>query len=178
MSGQAGARAPPAAPRAGSSAPGSATGLPTGAPNARATGWRLETASSSSAQVRSTSRGLWVEDPAGMGGAVSGTQGWSQGPSMGGTGFLCTELSSGSAPRSLFLLSSWLSAAPSPGRCVSASCGSRTCPCLAAPLSGWEVAGLGVVGRLQCHMRGRHAAPGTCVLRSLLRGSSLPGPAG
>lgn len=51
-SGRAGARAPPAAPRAGSSARGSATGLRTGAPSARATGWRPETASCSSAQVR------------------------------------------------------------------------------------------------------------------------------
>lgn len=57
-SGQAGAPAPPAAPRAGSSALASATGLHTGAPNARATGWRLETAFSSSAQVSTVPWGL------------------------------------------------------------------------------------------------------------------------
>lgn len=51
-------------------------------------------------------------------------------------------------------------------------------PCLAVSRSGWEVASLGVVGRLQCHLRGRHAAPGSGLLGALLRGSGLPGPAG
>lgn len=51
-SGRAGAPAPPAAPRADSSARVNATGLPTGVRSARATGWRPETASCSSAQVR------------------------------------------------------------------------------------------------------------------------------
>lgn len=55
-SGQAGAPALPAAPRAGSSARGSATGPHMGVPSARATGWRAETASCSSAQV-SAARG-------------------------------------------------------------------------------------------------------------------------
>lgn len=46
------------------------------------------------------------------------------------------------------------------------------------PRSGWEVAGLGVVGRLQCHVWGWHAAPGAYLLGALLWGSSLPGPTG
>lgn len=49
---------------------------------------------------------------------------------------------------------------------------------LAMPHSGWEVAGLGVVGCLQCHVWGRHTAAGACLLRALLRGSSVPGPTG
>ncbi|KAB1253319.1 hypothetical protein Cadr_000003697 [Camelus dromedarius] len=56
------AHAPPAAPWAGSSARGCATGLGTGAPSARATGWKLETASCSSAQVRAAPRDLWVAE--------------------------------------------------------------------------------------------------------------------
>lgn len=59
MSGRAGAPALPAVPRAGSSARGSATGLPMGVPSARATGWRLETVSCSSVQVREDPWGWW-----------------------------------------------------------------------------------------------------------------------
>lgn len=44
--------------------------------------------------------------------------------------------------------------------------------------SGWEVAGLGAVGWLQCHVWGWHTATGACLLWALLRGISLPGPPG
>lgn len=58
MNGLAGAPAPPVAPRAASSGLESAMVLPMEALSARATGWKLETASCSSAQVRTPSRGL------------------------------------------------------------------------------------------------------------------------
>lgn len=57
MNGLAGAPAPPVAPKAASSGPESAMVLPMEALSARATGWKLETASCSSAQVRTPSRG-------------------------------------------------------------------------------------------------------------------------
>lgn len=67
-------------------------------------------------------------------------------------------------------------------------CGSWTCTPLTpmpvppsvpgVPCSGREVADLGVVGRLQCHVWGWHAAPGAYLLGALLWGRSLPGPAG
>lgn len=64
MNGLAGAPAPPVAPKAASSGLESAMVLPTEALSARATGWKLETASCSSAQVRTPSggsgKGRWV----------------------------------------------------------------------------------------------------------------------
>lgn len=57
MNGPAGAPALPVAPKAASSGLESAMVLPMEAPSARATGWRLETASCSSAQVRMPSQG-------------------------------------------------------------------------------------------------------------------------
>lgn len=57
MNGPAGAPAPPVAPKAASNGLESAMDLPTEALSARATGWKLETASCSSAQVRMPSWG-------------------------------------------------------------------------------------------------------------------------
>lgn len=104
---------------------------------------------------------------------------------------------------SQFLFSSWLTAptslvpavlcvwpflfSASPWPCVSALWflldlyPPRPRPCAfipGLPRSGWEVAGLGVVGRLQCHVWGWHAAAGAYLLGALLWGSSLPGPSG
>lgn len=59
--GPAGAPALPVAPKAASSGPESAMVLPMEALSARATGWRLETASCSSAQVRMPSQGSGEE---------------------------------------------------------------------------------------------------------------------
>lgn len=113
-SGRAGAHAPPAAPRAGSSAHGSATGRPTGALSARATGWRLGTASSSSAQVRTVPWVPWGVPGGHLGGSV-GQQGWLWG--------LCLRPGGGLG----FFFPSWLPAATSLGPWVSVSPGPRNC---------------------------------------------------
>lgn len=174
-SGRAGARAPPAAPRAGSSAHGSATGRPTGALSARATGWRLGTASSSSAQVRTMPWVPWGVPGGHLGGSV-GQRGWLWGlclrRGVGGSWFLFSLVASCCyIPGSLCLCEPW-----HPELCL--PCPHLCAPCLAVPCSGWQVADLGVMGRLQCDVRGRHPATRTSLLRSVLRGSCLPGPSG
>lgn len=74
--GPAGAPALPVAPKAASSGPESAMALPTEGLSAKATGWKLETAFCSNAQVRLPSRGLGagVEVEAHWGGTALG--GW------------------------------------------------------------------------------------------------------
>lgn len=77
MNGLAGAPAPPVAPRAASSGLESAMVLPMEALSARATGWKLETASCSSAQVRTPSPGTQGKGGAHWGGmAVEVGIGW------------------------------------------------------------------------------------------------------
>lgn len=199
MSGQAGARAPPAAPRAGSSAHGSVTGLRTGAPSARATGWRHETASCNSVQVRAMPRGLRAGDLGGMshlGGArphggswwalvcgpkMWGLSGWSRGTSAREACiFSSVELSSAPpshlpSPPAFPPLHPWVCLPVAP--VLPPPCPIPVPLCVAVSHSGWQVAGLGVMGRLQCHVWGWHTAAGACLLGPLLRGSSLPGPA-
>lgn len=194
MSGQAGARAPPAALRAGSSARASATGLRTGAPSARATGWKRETASCSSVQVRALLQGLRVggsggREPLGRG-ETSGGSWWAlvHGPGgVGGGGVTVRDQCTGGICLILYQSGLWL---PRPGSRLLSPRGFlplRPCVrtlltpilvalCMAVSHSGREVAGLDAVGWLQRHVWRWHAAAGARLLGALLRGSSLPGP--